>query len=201
MVPTKSTFRFHFSLVVSLCKDCLLFYDFIDMKKADHEHIVGQLSAAHEIKLKEVRSKHKREVHKLQQELKNVRAVLTRAQASIEEQNKVNAQRRELITAATTAATKTACTETAKILKEEYKKSLTEVEDKHKREMSELQEKLAKVTHERDEARAAMLATVKHDKESLASYASGAAEFLATLQIEGTEEFVSDLTVFHQDGL
>jgi len=120
--------------------------------------------------MREMRIKHTRDVHKLQQELKEAIALIKERETCHENAMARQAQRletdlKELIAAATSAA-KSSCTK----MKEEHKKHLREVEDKHKREMSELQEKLANVTLERDKARAAISDMVKLGTESVASF-------------------------------
>ena len=137
------------------------------MKQADHENIVSNLNAEHNKQMREMRIKHTRDVHKLQQELKDAIALIKEREtchenAMARDRKRLETDLKELIEV---CSAKSSCT-----MKKEYKKHLTEVEDKHKKEMSELQEKLANVTLERDKARATISDIVKLGTESVASF-------------------------------
>jgi len=127
---------------------------------------VSNLNAEHNKQMREMRIKHTRDVHKLQQELKEAIALIKEREtchenAMARDRKRLETDLKELIAV---CSAKNSCT-----MKKEYKKHLTEVEDKHKKEMSELQEKLAKVTLERDKARTAISDMVNLGTESLSS--------------------------------
>ena len=114
------------------------------MKKADHENIVSNLNAEHNKQMREMRIKHTRDVHKLQQELKDAIALIKERENKWEKTMARHEERLENARKENVVSQKELITTVSETVKEVHEK-MVEVGEKHKREISELQEKLVLV--------------------------------------------------------